>query len=143
MAENIIEKAAEGIVSSGPQFVGDLVAQLLPRQYQTAASFVVSEVAFEILKTVFDVAVSQGMSFNAMSLTLKQIQNQLEELDKKVETLLRADWEAAKTRLPKAMNYLKELETYEEAYEEFEKILDLSTRSLSQVADFEVKVMIT
>ena len=84
-----VDQVVEKIASIDPQTIGDFGAQMLPvpRKYQVASSYVISHVAYQLLTDVFEVAAGTGFSFNAMSLTLKQIQKQIEELAKKVDKL--------------------------------------------------------
>jgi len=143
MASNFdVDQVVEKIVSDGPQIIGDFGAQMLPipRQFQVATSNVISHVAYQLLTDVFEVAAGTGFSFNAMSLTLKQIQKQIEELAKKVDILLRADMETAKNRIWHGMNYIKREETFPLAFDEFKEVLSLAEKAFPKVEAFEDKV---
>ena len=137
-ADQVLEK----IGSIDPQTIGDFGAQMLPtpRKYQEATSFVISHVAYQILTDVFEVAAGTGFNFNAMSLTLKQVQKQIEELAKKVDILLKADMETAKSRIWHGMNYVKRKETFPLAYDEFKEVLSLAEKAYPKVEAFEDKV---
>ena len=107
---------------------------------QVLVSRSISYVAYTILVDVFDVAATQGFQFNAVSLSLKQIQKKLEELTKKVDKLLKADMETAKNRIYHAMNYLEKEETHPMAYVEFKEVLSLAEKADPKVEEFKDKV---
>ena len=111
MASNFdMSGVVDTLVSSAPQTIGVFNAMTLPvsNETQVLVSRSISYVAYTILVDVFDVAAVQGFQFNAVSLSLKQIQKKLEELTKKVDKLLKADMETAKNRIYHAMNYPRE-----------------------------------
>ena len=144
MASNFdVDQVVEKIASIDPQTIGDFGAQMLPvpREYQVATSYVISHVAYQLLTDVFEVAAGTGFSFNAMSLTLKQIQKQIEELAKKVDKLLMADMETAKHRIGHGMNYIKREETFPMAFDEFKEVLSLAEKAFPKVEAFEDKVL--
>merc|ERR1719158_1488381 len=104
-----MDEVLKTVVSSAPQSIGDFGAMMLPisRDNQVYVSKAISYVAYQVLVDVFDVASSQGFQFNAIGLKLKQMEKMLEELDKKVNKLLKADLDTSKNRLRHAMNYLE------------------------------------
>jgi len=145
MASNLdVDKVVEKIVSDGSQTIGDFGAQMLPvpKECQVVASCVISHAAYQILTDVFEVAAGTGFSFNAMSLTLKQIQKQIEELAKKVDKLLMADMKTAKDRIWHGMNYLQEeKEPFPwKAFNEFNEVLSLAEKAFHKVETFEDKL---
>lgn len=80
-----------------------------------------------------------GLNFNVTSLTLAQINNKLDELQKDVNALLEADYLAALRNLKLASKLLAE-EQYLSAYEKLKKVLHLSVRGYSQLKNFKRKV---
>ena len=133
--EDILENAASSI----PQAIGGLGIQMLPVALQKPASFAITAASYAILKEVFPVIASQGMNFNTMSLTLKQIQKQLEEIERKVDKLLRGDLETAKDRLQHAFAHLELAETYQTAYEEFKEVLNLASKHFARWMTCKIK----
>ena len=125
------------------QVLGDLAGLMLPvpKQMQEATARAVSLVAFEILTNVFDISVSLP-NFNTMGFALKRIQAELEELQIKMDKLLRSDYETANHRLEHAMNYLEFTKTHPKAYEEFKKVLDKSNDAFPKHDKFSDKVFI-
>merc|ERR1712038_237004 len=132
MASNFdVDQVVDKIASINPQTIGDFGAQMLPvpREYQVETSYVISYAAYRLLTDVFEVAAGTGFSFNAMSLTLKQIQKQIEELAKKVDKLLMADMKTAKDRIWHGMNYLQEEK------KQFVPLIKLSAAQKRVIAD--------
>merc|ERR1712038_933518 len=143
MASNFdVDQVVDKIASDVPQIIGDFGAQMLPvpREYQVETSYVISYAAYRLLTDVFEVAAGTGFSFNAMSLTLKQIQKQIEELAKKVDKLLMADMKTAEDRFLHGMNYIKREETFPWAFREFNEVLSLAEKAYPKVEAFEDKV---
>lgn len=143
MAGNLdMGNVLETLVSSAPQSIGNFGAMMLPvsNDTQVHVSRAISYVAYTLLVDVFDVAASQGFQFNAVGLTLKQIQKQLEELTKKVDKLLKADMDAAKNRLYHAMNNLENEKTHHLAYDEFKQVLSLAEKAYPKVEEFKDKI---
>ena len=129
----------EGGIDDISEF-GDIVAMMFPKQLQVAASFTFSFVVYEIFTTVFDVAASQGLNFNAQGIVMAQIKKEIKELSKKVDLLLHADMRAGKSMLRKAVQYLSSKETYPTAIQEFKNILILVERAFTTVQGFEHQV---
>ena len=136
---DVMEKA----VSTVPQSVGDWGAMMLPISsgQQVALSYAISHVAYQLMVDVFDIATSQGFSFDTMGLKLKQIEKKIDEMAKKLDKLLKADLETAKNRLRHAVNYLKLERNYHLAYEEFKLVLTSAENAYPKIEDFEDKVL--
>ena len=119
---------------------GDIVAMMFPKQLQVAASFTFSVVVYEIFTTVFDVAASQGLNFNAQGIVMAQIKKDIKELTKKVDLLLHAEMRTAKSMLRKAVQYLSTEETYPMAFQEFKDIKNRVEIAFNTVQGFEHQV---
>ena len=101
-----LPEVAYALQSQNPQEIGDLVAMMFPEPMQLSVSFTVTHVAWEVFKEVFCIAASQGATFDASSLALAQIKQEIKDLHRKVDKLLNYDFEAAGHRLEHAMNYM-------------------------------------
>ena len=125
---------AETVVKHDLQATSDLAAMMLPvpKEIQVTAPDVTSQLVYKIFIEVFGMATNQESNLDTMSIALPQIKKQLEELERKVDKLLRADMETAKHRLQHAFHYLEDTETYPLAYREFEKVLDWTHWSMIQ-----------
>ena len=113
---------------------------MFPKELQVAASFTFSLAVYEIFTTVFDVAASQGLNFNAQGIVMAQIKKEIKELSKKVDLLLHAEMKAAKSMLRKAVQYLSSEETYPNALQEFRDILNRVEIAFTTVQGFEHQV---
>ena len=113
---------------------------MFPKELQVAASFTFSLTVYEIFTTVFDVAASQGLNFNAQGIVMAQIKKEIKELSKKVDLLLHAEMKAAKSMLRKAVQYLSSEETYPTAFREFKDILNRVEIAFTTVQGFEHQV---
>ena len=71
---------------------------------------------------------------------MAQINQEIKELSKKVDSLLDAKMKSAMSRLPKAIGYLESKVTHINAYKEFEDILNKVEEAYSTVQEFEKKV---
>jgi hypothetical protein len=137
-----ISKVAEAAAES-TQCLGNLAGLMIPvpKQLQGVTAKAVSLVAFEILTNVFDISVS-FTNFNTMAFALKQIQSELDELQRKMDKLLRSDYETATHRLKHAMNYLENTNMHPEGYNEFAEVLKKSNEALPKLDEFEDKLFI-
>ena len=70
--------------------------------------------------------VAAGMTFNATGFTLAMIQKKLEDVSKKLDTLLEKDYKSAGDFLNSAMISIEDHD-YEDAYEDFKKALERAT----------------
>ena len=149
---NLMDKVAQGVenidisklaeaAAENTQMLGNLAGLMLPvpKQMQEATARTVSLVAFEILTNVFDISVS-FTNFNGMAFSLKKIQSELDELQKKMDKLLRSDNETTTHRLKHAMNYLDNTNMHPEAYKEFTELLNKANEALPKLDKFEDKL---
>ena len=111
---------------------------MFPNELQVAASFTISYVVFTVFNAIFDIAAV--FKFDAKGLQMAQINQEIKELSKKVDSLLDAKMKSAMSRLPKAIGYLESKVTHINAYKEFEDILNKAEEAYSTVQEFEKKV---
>ena len=138
-------KSIEGTTGDGENEIGlqglvdPLVMKAIPEQAQVLTSYIINKALYHLLTDVLEISAGVGLSWNATSITLAQMKQKLEELQKDVNTLLEADYKAALNWLKFVSNELEE-EQYSLAYENLQKVLELSIRGYSQVKDFKKKV---
>ena len=137
-----LPEVAYSLYSQSPQDIGDLAAMMFPEPMQLTVSVTVTTVAWEVFKEVFCIAASQGAKFDTSSLALAQIQKKIEDLHRKVDKLLKADFQAAGHRLEHAMNYMGNIKKHPKAYEELKQVLELATKAFFQLETFSDKVFI-
>ena len=146
--EEVLEEAINMDVEGGGTFakIASIGEAFSPKSIhgvalQAGAGFLVTSAATKIFAEVFSFALSQGASFNAQALALKQIKFQLEELNKKVDKILNEPLKTATKSLKHAMNYLEDKDSYKNAYLEYEKVLENAGRGFEYVEDLETKVI--
>ena len=97
--------------------------------------------AFEAIKSVTEIiypAALSSMSFNANGITLAFIQKKLDEINEKIDTLMNVQHKSAKDILKRAINSLRH-QNYEDAYDEFKKVLEKATDAYNSVKDNDIK----
>ena len=140
-----VTESIEGTTGDGDNEIGlqglvdPLVMKAIPEQAQVLTSYIVNKALYHLLTDVLEISAGVGLSWNATSITLAQMKQKLEELQKDVNTLLEADYKAALNWLKFVSNELEE-EQYSLAFESFQKVLELSIRGYSQVKEFKKKV---
>ena len=140
-----VTESTEGATEDGENEIGlqglvdPLVMKAIPEQAQVLTSYIINKALYHLLTDVLEISAGVGLSWNATSITLAQMKQKLEELQKDVNTLLEADYKAALNWLKFVSNELEE-EQYSLAYENLQKVLELSIRGYSQVKDFKKKV---
>ena len=121
MAEKLLENSIAPIAEALATNLG----LSLPDKFKDQGAFL----AFETMKNAIEVlfpTVAAGMTFNATGFTLAMIQKKLEDITKKLDTLLEKDYNSAVDFLSSAMRSI-EHHDYEDAYKDFDKALDRAT----------------
>ena len=99
--------------------------------------------AFEAIKSAMEVVfptVAAGMTFNATGFTLAIIQQKLDDISDKLDTLLEKDYKTALSFWRSAMRSLKH-HKYEDAYNDFKKVLDKATEAYSCAKKEDLKLI--
>ena len=112
---------------------------MLPEKLQIPVSFAMSKGLEFLVKDVLGVAVDASLKWDPTSITLAQIKYKLEQIEKSLDDLLKADFESAKKRFGDAMIYIED-EEYGRAYEELKWVLSKSIDAFPKVKGFENKV---
>ena len=121
MAEKLLENSIAPIAAALAKNLG----LSLPDKVKDQGAFL----AFETMKNAIEVlfpTVAAGMTFNATGFTLAMIQKKLEDITKKLDTLLEKDYNSAVDFLSSAMRSI-EHHDYEDAYKDFKKALERAT----------------
>ena len=112
---------------------------MLPEKLQIPVSFAISQGLKYLVVDVLGVAVGATLKWDATSITLAQIKQKLDQLQKDIDTLLKADLESAKKWFNDGMIYL-ESGQYKRAYQELECVLKKSIDAFPKVKGFENKI---
>ena len=143
-------KAGAGAISGATDITG--IVEFVPTEYQGAASFILttsfsaliqSDFITGFLKEAFNVTVDATAvaSVNPMSIALNQINAKIDDLQEDMKSLLQADMKTAKDRFSKAMNYIQNEETQQQAYNELESVLNAATKAFATVKSFRNQVL--
>ena len=112
---------------------------MLPEKLQIPVSFAMSKGLELLVKKVLNVAVDATLKWDATSITLAQIKYKLEQIEKSLDDLLKADFVTAKKRFGDAMIYIEDGH-YARAYKELDWVLTKSIDAFSRVKGFDNKV---
>ena len=113
--------------------------KFVPEEAQVMTSYVANRALFWLVTDVLEIAAGVSFKWDPTSITLAQIKKKIEDLQKNMDVLLDADFQAAFSWLESAATALK-YENYESAYNKHEKVLDCSVRAYSQLKTFGKKV---
>ena len=121
MAEQLLETSIASIAETLATNLG----LSLPDGFKEQGAFL----AFETMKAAIEIlfpTVAAGMTFNATGFTLAMIQKKLEDVSKKLDTLLEKDYKSAVDFLSLAMRSIEHRD-YENAYKDIKKVLERAT----------------
>ena len=121
MAEQLLETSIASIAETLATNLG----LSLPDGFKEQGAFL----AFETMKAAIEIlfpTVAAGMTFNATGFTLAMIQKKLEDVSKKLDTLLEKDYNSALDFLRSAMRSIEHRD-YENAYKDIKKVLERAT----------------
>ena len=111
----------------------------VPEEAQVMTSYVANQALFHFVTDVLGIAVGTTLKWDPTSITLAQIKKKIEDIQKDLNALLNADFEAALRWLTKVATYLKH-QQFKLAYENIQEVQRLSIRAYSQVKTFREKV---
>ena len=120
-------------------FLDPGIMKVVPQDAQMLTSYVANKALFWLITDVLGMAAGTSLKWDPTSISLAQIKKKIDDLQKDMNTLLDADFQAAFSWLDSASTALK-YENYESAYNKLEKVLNCSVRAYSQLKTFEKKV---
>ena len=133
----------QGVVAEGlggiQGMVNGAILRNIPNEAQIITSYAVNEVLFWLVTDVLEIAVGVTLKWDPTSISLAQIKKKIDDLQKDMNALLDADFEAAFQYIWYTTTALKN-EEFESAYSELAKVKEYSIRAFSQMKTFRKKV---
>ena len=104
----------------------------VPEEAQVISSRIANEALFWLVTDVLGIIAATGLKWDPTSITLAQIKNKLDKLQKDMNILLEADFKTAFYWLESTSKALKNA-SYESAYAKLEKVLEYSINAYSKL----------